>query len=507
MKTQLAIPIAKGNGGSSLIIALLTLSTLSLVGATVLMNLNSRYNYTQKAVGWEAALSAAEAGADYGFANCRWTIGTGGTSPWNNWKKFDSTTSTWITVTNSSDANNQLVAGNKIIYDLPSGSHLVSGGQGTADLWYHVEVDSPGSLIVSGNRWYRIRATGYAALTGQARANNDSPDGARTHNDMLRKFDLRIDHFIKRYGDYAHAAGTSVPVTPQATRRIEVIAQPTTPFGKAFVVMGTTGNPLEAPLVDSYDSTDTLNYPGGLYNSGSRNPHTGTGTNATVYVNAPISSYSGTLYGNLETNGGSATKTNNISGTVTNTASINVPPVTAPSWKVTASSPAPSVITAGTTSSPSYGSYTSINDLTVVLPVGQTQGVANIYVTGNVQGGITVSPGVTLKIWFEGDFSMKARDIQNLNYNSSNLQFYGIDPPAGQSRSFDIGSGNPGFRYFSLDAPAYDFSVNGNPDFCGSFIVKTLSGNGNTTWHYDEALATVGLVTAYQRAMWVEDER
>ena len=78
---------------------------------------------------------------------------------------------------------------------------------------------------------------------------------------------------------------------------------------------------------------------------------------------------------------------------------------------------------------------------------------------------------------------------------------------AGQSRSFDIGSGNPGFRYFSLDAPAYDFSVNGNPDFCGSFIVKTLSGNGNTTWHYDEALATVGLVTAYQRAMWVEDER
>ena len=118
-----------------------------------------------------------------------------------------------------------------------------------------------------------------------------------------------------------------------------------------------------------------------------------------------------------------------------------------------------------------------------------------------------MAAGVTLRIWFEGSFSMKARDINNLNYNSSNLQFYGIDPAPGQNRSFDIGSGNPGFRYFSLDAPGYDFSVNGNPDFCGSYIVKTLSGNGNTTWHYDEALGTAGLVTDYKRASWVEDPR
>ena len=145
--------------------------------------------------------------------------------------------------------------------------------------------------------------------------------------------------------------------------------------------------------------------------------------------------------------------------------------------------------------------------VTVVPPAGQTQGVANIYVTGNVTGGITVTPGVTVKIWFEGDFSMKARDIDNLNNNAANLQLYGIDPPAGQSRSFDIGSGNPGYVYFTLNAPGYDFSVNGNPDFVGSFTVKTLSGNGNTTWHYDEALGTAGIVTDYQRASWVEDPR
>jgi len=37
--------------------------------------------------------------------------------------------------------------------------------------------------------------------------------------------------------------------------------------------------------------------------------------------------------------------------------------------------------------------------------------------------------------------------------------------------------------------------------------VKTLSGNGNTSWHYDEALASAGMATGYKRAMWVEDPR
>jgi hypothetical protein len=107
----------------------------------------------------------------------------------------------------------------------------------------------------------------------------------------------------------------------------------------------------------------------------------------------------------------------------------------------------------------------------------------------------------------EGDFSMKARDIDNQNNNPANLQIYGIDPPAGQSRSISIGSGSPGYRYITFDCPGYDFSVNGNPDFCGAIIAKSLSGNGNTTWHYDEALGSVGVPTDYKRAMWVEDER
>ena len=494
-----------GRSGTTLLVAVLLLAVLSMIGATVLQTVSNRYNYSQKAVGWSEALNAAEAGADFGFANCGWNLT--GQSSWAGWKKYNAGSSSWVAVTNANDANAEIAAGNRIIYDLPAGSHLVGTGEGTTDLWYHVEVDSPASFIISGNRWYRVRATGYAGLSGLARANNDSPDGARTHNDMLRKFDLRLDHFIKRYGDYAHAVGTSVAVTPQATRRIEIIAQPQTPFSRAIVATAPTGNPVSVPLVDSFDSTDSVHYPGGLYSSAPRNPSTGIGTNATVYVNAPISTFNASLYGNLETNGGSVPQVGAISGSISNNVTLTIPPVLAPSWKVTASGPAPSTVIAGAVASPSRGSYSSAKNISVVLPNGQTKGEANLYVTGDVTGGISVAAGVTLKLWFEGNFSMKARDITNANNNAANLQLYGIDPPAGQTRSFAIGSGNPGFRYFTLDAPAYDFSVNGNPDFVGSFIVKTLGGNGNTTWHYDEALASAGEVTGYQRASWVEDPR
>ncbi len=504
MDLSRGMTLGGGRAGNTLLVAVLLLAVLSFISGTVLQTVSNRYDYTQKAVGWAEALNAGEAGADFGFTNCGWNVS--GQSAWTGWKKYNSGSSSWVTVTDTNDANAEIAAGNRIVYDLPAGSHLISTGEGTTDLWYHVEVDSPVSFLISGNRWYRVRATGYAGLPGLARANNDSPDGARGHNEILRKFDLRLDHFIKRYGDYAHVAGTSVAVTPQATRRIEIVVQPQTPFTRAIVATAPSGNAVSIPLVDSFDSTDTTHYPGGLYSSAPRNVSTGVGVNATVYVNAPVSSFNADLYGSLETNGGTVTKTSNITGTVTNNVTLTIPPVTAPPWKVTASGPAPAIITAGTAASPSYGSYSSADKIKVVLPIGQTKGEANIYVTGDVTGGITVAAGVTLKIWFEGNFSMKARNIDNLNFNAANLQLYGIDPVSG-SRQFAVDSGTPQFTYFTLDAPAYDFVNNGNPDIVGAFIVKTLTGNGNTSWHYDEALASAGLVTGYKRVSWVEDPR
>ena len=505
MKAKFPIHVRKKIEGSTLVIALLTLAVLSVVGTTVLMSVTARYGYTQQAVGWEKALGMAEAGADFGLANCRWTV-NGNSTPWTGWTKFVSNNQPWAPVT-PAQANLELTAGRTIAYDLPSGS-FVGSGQGATNGWYHVEVDTPPSMVIGGNPWYRIRSTGYIGLPGRARAGNDSPDGTKAQGE-LRKIDLRVDHFIARYGDYAHQTPTAVSVagTPQAARRLEVIAQPVTPFGFAMVAAAPSGSPLGMPMVDSYNPADTVNYPDGLYSSAPRNPATGVGTNADVYINAPISSLGSNVYGDVSTNNGTLTKTSNISGSVTNLGTPRViPPVTAPLWAVVAGAPS-STLVAGTTVSPVYRSWSSISGLTVTLPAGQATGVANIYVTGDVTGGITVAQGVTLRIWMEGDFSMKARDINNLNNNAANLQIYGIDPPAGQSRSINIGSGNPGYEYIVFDCPSYDFHVVGNPDFVGAIIAKSLNGNGNTTWHYDETLAGAGIPTDYKRAMWVEDER
>jgi len=484
------------------------LMVLSLVGATVLMTVSTRYNYTQKAIGWDEALAAAEAGADYGMVNCRRTLPTSTTSPWIGWQKYTGAY-TWTTVSSSADATAQLAAGQTLIYNLPAGSHLLSTGEGATEFWYHVEVDAPSSLLVNGNQWYRIRSTGYAALPGMARAGNDNPSGSRTHNDILRKMDLRVDHFIMRYGDYAHGIGAAVPVSPQATRRVEVIAKPTTPFSLAAFTASPTNSSLNLALIDSFDSRDSVNYPGGVYNNTARNPATGVGSKGSIYINAPISSLSTSVYGDVFTNYGTLARTSNITGEVEDQETMNVPTVSAPSWAASVVSSPMTTLAAGPPSSPVYQSWSSIDNLSVTLPSGYSTGIAYIYVSGDVTGGITIAPGVTLNIWFEGNLSMKSRKIVNGNNNAANLQLYGITPPAGQTRTVDLSAGSisPGTLYFVLDCPGYDVTIASNPNICGAIIANSITATGTANLHYDEALSAVGSPVDFVRAMWVEDPR
>jgi hypothetical protein len=49
--------------------------------------------------------------------------------------------------------------------------------------------------------------------------------------------------------------------------------------------------------------------------------------------------------------------------------------------------------------------------------------------------------------------------------------------------------------------------MNGNPDVIGAVIAKSFYGNGNTSWHYDRSLDSLGDVTDYRIASYVEDIR
>ena len=45
--------------GSTFVISLLMLMVLSMIGSAVLMTVSTRYNYTQKAIGWDEALDGS----------------------------------------------------------------------------------------------------------------------------------------------------------------------------------------------------------------------------------------------------------------------------------------------------------------------------------------------------------------------------------------------------------------------------------------------------------------
>jgi hypothetical protein len=77
----------------------------------------------------------------------------------------------------------------------------------------------------------------------------------------------------------------------------------------------------------------------------------------------------------------------------------------------------------------------------------------------------------------------------------------------GATGTIVLGSAKPQVNYAVWYAPNYDFSTNGNPDFVGAMVVKSFSGNGGNTMHFDKALLTAGDPKDYRIASYVEDIR
>lgn len=459
---------------STTVAALLMLFVLSLVGANVLLNSTSRYNGTMKTAGWQEAMQAAEAGADIGLANIRWTV-TGGTAN----TPFDPAAG-WIATSGT--------------YSMTTGT-MQQAGQGPSATWAKITVDSPAALKdQKGTQWYRIRSSGYSIVPGFSRVSIDTPtDMNARHDKALRKFSLRIDRFTG-----------SVVTVPQALRRIETIAQPRTAWSSG-VIANVSYN---WPYIDSYDSSNPNKSTGGLYDPAKLQ------SKADVIINSntpPKGTIKGTASINDNSNKsgwGSNGNASNVSGQVRNDVYVYTPPVLAPTWTVMTVLNDGQYIRAGTTSSPLNYKFDLLSKgLTVDVPSGSPTGAVNIWVVGDITAPIIIKPGVTAKIWFAGNINMKASDLDNQNNTAATLQFYGINPPTGTTQSINMQSGSPGYHYATWYAPAADFTSNGNPDFCGAFVFRTIGGNGNNTLHFDEALIGAGNVIDYRRASFVEDER
>jgi hypothetical protein len=137
---------------------------------------------------------------------------------------------------------------------------------------------------------------------------------------------------------------------------------------------------------------------------------------------------------------------------------------------------------------------------------GSTQTYVAVHVTSDFSGQVTVNTGVQVQVFFDGNMSVKARDLVNNTGLAANLQFYGISPTnPNTTQTIDIAP--PGDFTATFYAPSADFTVRGNPDMTGSIVAKSYSGNGNTSLHYDRALDNIGEPVDYRVASYVEDIR
>lgn len=474
------------------LLAMMMLVVLSVVGATVLLNSTARYNGSMNTGGWQEALPAAEAGSDFALTNCRWTTWTAGGvnhgfDTNNGWSLVDPTNSQGQNITFNSPIGYSYTLPAQ--YTLPTITQTSQTGQGSLQTWAKVIVDAPSSLIDSqGNQWFRIRSTGYARLPAHDRISIDTrSDPTAKAADRLRKFSFNIDRFTG-------AALTA----PQATRRIEVLAQPVPCFGAAIIANSALKAVNAAYRVDSYDSRDPNKSTNGQYDPAKAQ------SNGDIYANfmapAAIPNLSGDIYGNVYTESSSINLTGTIHGTTNLNAPDNyTPPVLVPNWTNVSPNPGGAgAYQAGTTASPTYYITSGAGNVTINPPAGGGAGSINIYFTDDFAGSVTVPVGVTCRIWLGGH--MKTPNVNNLNNNAAYLQFYGISSVPNQKIETKDTTGYYGMIY----APNAQIKT-GAGDIYGSIIGDNV--NIKNSIHYDVAFNALGIAVDYARASWVEDPR
>ena len=502
--------------GSTLVIALLMLTVLASVGATILLTASRRYNGNMQTQGWQEAIFAAEGGADVALANLRWTVVSGSPTPFNS-------ASGWTTTTSGGNTIQSLT------------TPVVTGtGDGATQSWAVVTVDSPpgtspgGLQDKFGMQWYRIRSTGHVRVPGLARAAIDPLLDANARNsNALRKFNLRRDR----------STGATLTI-PEATRTVETIVEPKTTGGYALMartsvkINATTAFP---QVIDSYDSTDSSKSTNSLYDVTKRQQNGG------IYSDYPSSTSLsiGTgdkVYGNADTNGGSFTDPNHTiqsPGTISNSTKVPMPVIPDPTWGAPGSpavNPTVSTVTSSKTitvgADPTQNYYklaTITAPLTIKLAAGVSSGTVNIWLTGDVttQGAITIAKGANVNIYFTGGVFHPGKaganlgSIDNQNQDPSTFNIYGTGTNPGSGPGIDLHVGGAGVQNFygTVYAPyrkinlKYDGTTNYdlNSAHYGSFVGDTIIAESSI--HYDETLGSAGTVIDYSRMSYVEDPR
>jgi hypothetical protein len=473
LQTTTLLPLPARQSGSAIVAALGVLALTCMVIGTALMETGNRFRTSHQSSCWSQAASAAEAGAEMALMsaqNSSWTA--------NGWTAAPGAPGT---------------AAVKKTFPLSAG--VTATGIISAD----VSVDK---LTLSGKQWLRIRSTGRANLPGGAVSGVDAQDV------MLRKLSLRKDR----------TTGASVGTTPQATRTIEVLAEPTTqsPFMRAIL----TNKKITmkgASTVDSFDSSDPAKSTNGLYDKAKRQSKASVVVNdtqgATDLRNNPI-------YGDLSYTGAAPAGTGNVKGTITAPFSIPVSTVPAPTW--TTFNPLPiaivgtTTLTGGTADAPALYKVSSVNlggnnVLTMAPRAGGGDSYIEVWVTGNFttagNSSIVSKAGVHVTYHVAGNVAVSGSGFTNQSNIAANNIVNVISPAAGVTQTVTV-SGNGTF-IGAINAPGADFTISGSGSYSGALIGKTMNISGSADLHYDEALSKMSgsASSGYRVASWLEAVR
>jgi hypothetical protein len=374
-----------------------------------------------------------------------------------------------------------------------------------------VNVDAPASFVDPKNGWqyYRIQTIGTMPITGMPRVADNKQDN------RLRKLSLRWERFtdgILLTRSFKEGEG------PHVSRRVEAIVRPVSSFNQAIMSVGTIDLNNQNIVVDSYDSSDPAKSTNGLYDVDKRQQNGDIATDGNL-----IDAGNAHIYGDVATNSGTVVGAGNITGVERDDFYQEPIPVGAPSWSsynstITSVSNT-TTISANAISGSSASRYqlTSIGlsgpkTLTLAGNPDGSPTYVEIYVTGDISfsgnAQLIVQPGVTAKIYVQGNVDIGGNGILNSNNQPADLQLFGIQPTDSTSRHISLG-GN-GQIVASVYAPNHDVTINGggsNGHVFGSVVGRTVTMTGVTNLHYDEVLGTIGKINSYKIVSWFEDNR
>jgi hypothetical protein len=267
------------------------------------------------------------------------------------------------------------------------------------------------------------------------------------------------------------------------SRTVKVgVTNPPTVFTHAIAVNGAVSI-VGQPVIDAFDSRK------GSYNTTSNRDAVG-GIATNLKISGAVSLGGANVYGPVSTGSGGTVTGGTVGDVAWNKTSSGIEP----GWTddtMNVAYPTNSPLTGGpylpptqytniTSGTYQMSSYSSSGDMTI-------GGNVVLYVPGDFTIGgndtIKIKSGGSLKIIVGGNVSMAGGGVLNGTGQAANFSILGLSTCTSVTYA-----GNAQF-IGTIYAPQADFTLKGTTDAFGAVIAKTASMNGNTAFHYDEALA------------------